>query len=361
MNGEKKINIVLAGQGNSGKSTVFNYLTGLHQHIGNWAGKTIEKLEGTLFYKEYTIDVLDLPGIYSLTTYSVEEKISREYILSQKPDFVINIIDSTNLERNLIFTLQLLELECPIILVLNMVDLAKKKGVTIDSHKLQDILNLPVLRTVASSGFGLTDLIDKAIELKGQDNQALPPKYGKEIENCYFRIMRQSQGTDLPYPERWTAIKLLENDGDVTGKVREMRPEVLEKSEKLSKNLEEIHGHDSSIVIADERSHLASRITREIVNMLPDRKLSLNDRLDAITTHKITGYLLMILILGGMFLTVFIFGNWFSGRLELIFRNWHDWWTMNVGVTSWLLSHGQQLKVSLPLFRSRFPISCHSI
>lgn len=135
MTDEKKINIVLAGQGNSGKSVVFNYLTGLHQHIGNWAGKTIEKREGTLYYKGYTIDVLDLPGIYSLTTYSVEEVISREYIIHHHPDFVINIIDSTNLERNLIFTLQLLELECPVILALNMIDLAKKKGITIDFKK----------------------------------------------------------------------------------------------------------------------------------------------------------------------------------------------------------------------------------
>ncbi len=333
MTEEKKINIVLAGQGNSGKSTVFNYLTGLHQHIGNWAGKTIEKLEGTLFYKDYTVDVLDLPGIYSLTTYSVEEKISREYIISQKPDFVINIIDSTNLERNLIFTLQLLELECPIILVLNMVDLAKKKGVTIDSHKFQNIINVPVLRSVASRGFGLTEIIDKAIEMKGQKTTSPPPKYGKEIESCISELCESIKGIDLPYPERWTAIKLLENDGDVTGKVREMRPEVLENLENLSKSLEEIHGHDSSIVIADERSHLASQITREIVNMLPHKKLSLNDRLDAVTTHKITGYLLMILILGGMFLTVFSFGNWFSGRMEMIFRNWHDWWNLNVGVT----------------------------
>ncbi|MCU0462446.1 MAG: 50S ribosome-binding GTPase, partial [Bacteroidales bacterium] len=161
MTEEKKLNIVLAGQGNSGKSSVFNYLTGLHQHTGNWSGKTIEKLEGTLFYKGYTIDVLDLPGIYSLTTYSVEEKISREYIISQKPDFVINIIDSTNLERSLIFTLQLLELECPVIMVLNMVDLAKKKGITIDTFKFQDIISAPVIRTVASRGFGLTDIVDK--------------------------------------------------------------------------------------------------------------------------------------------------------------------------------------------------------
>jgi len=355
MNGENKINIVLAGQGNSGKSTVFNYLTGLHQHIGNWSGKTIEKLEGTLFYKGYTIDVLDLPGIYSLSTYSVEEKISREYILSQKPDFVVNIIDSTNLERNLIFTLQLLELECPIILVLNMVDLAKKKGVTIDSHKLQDILDLPVLRTVASRGFGLTDLIDKAIELKGKETRHVPPRYGKEIESSISELSLSLRDTDLPYPERWTAIKLLEKDGEITGKIRVKKPEVLVKTDQLRIKLEEIHGHDSSVVIADERSHLASRITREIVNILPHRKLSLNDRLDAITTHKITGYLFMFLILGGMFLTVFSFGNWLSGRLEMIFVNWHDWWILNVGVSFVAALGWAAIESVLALIQIAFP------
>jgi ferrous iron transport protein B len=333
MTDEKKLNIVLAGQGNSGKSSVFNYLTGLHQHIGNWAGKTIEKLEGTLFYKGYTVDVLDLPGIYSLTTYSVEEKISREYIISQKPDFVINIIDSTNLERSLIFTLQLLELECPVIMVLNMVDLAKKKGITIDSFKFQDIIGAPVIRTVASRGFGLTDIIDKAIELKGANLDYKAPGYGKEIEKCISELSLFISDIDIPYPERWTAIKLLEKDGEINSLVREKKPEVIERAKQLNTTLEEIHGHDSSIVIADERSHLASQITREIVNILPHRKVSFNDRLDAVTTHKITGYLLMVLLLGGMFLFVFSFGNWFSTWLDSIFKNWHEWWNTNVGLT----------------------------
>jgi ferrous iron transport protein B len=184
MTEEKKINIVLAGQGNAGKSSVFNYLTGLHQHIGNWAGKTIEKREGTLFYKEYTVDVLDLPAIYSLTTNSAEEAISREYITQHQPDFVINVIDATNLERHLIFTLQLLELGCPVILVLNMADIAKKKGIEIDFNKLQRILNTPVIPTVASRGSGLTRIIDKVIELKGEKTNHRIHRYGKEIENC---------------------------------------------------------------------------------------------------------------------------------------------------------------------------------
>src|SRR4030042_6788233 len=207
MTDQKKINIVLAGQGNSGKYSIFNYLTGLHQHIGNWAGKTIEKLEGTLYYNGYTIDVLDLPGIYSLTTCSVEEVISREYIVHQKPDFVIDIIDSTNLERNLIFTLQLLELECPVILALNMIDLAKKKGITIDFQKLQSILNVPVVPTIASQGSGRTDIIDQVIELKGKKSNHSNPKFGKEIENCITQLTLVLHAIDPQYPARLIAIK----------------------------------------------------------------------------------------------------------------------------------------------------------
>jgi ferrous iron transport protein B len=333
MKDESKINIVLAGQGNAGKSTIFNFLTGLHQHIGNWAGKTIEKREGTLYYNGYTIDVLDLPGIYSLTTYSVEEVISREYIIHQQPDFVINIIDSTNLERNLIFTLQLLELECPIILALNMIDLAKKKGLTIDFQKLQSIINTLVIPTVASRGSGLTDIIDKVIELKGRKIVYTFPKYGKEIENCIAQLSIVLRDINLPYPERWIAIKLLEKDNDIMRLVREKKPAILEKVKQLCENLEEIHGHDSSIVIADERSHLASQITREIVRIVAQRKISLSDRLDAITTHKFTGYLVMIFILGGMFFTVFGFGNWLSAWLDIIFKDCQNWWNNYIGIT----------------------------
>jgi len=333
MTEEKKINIVLAGQGNSGKSTIFNYLTGLHQHIGNWPGKTIEKLEGTLYYKGYTVDVLDLPGIYSLTTYSVEEKISREYIISQKPDFVINIIDSTNLERSLIFTLQLLELQCPVIIALNMVDLAKKKGITIDSHKFQEIINVPVIRTVASRGFGLTDLIDKAIEVKDQKREFRTRLYGKEIEKGISELSGLLREIDLPYPQRWTAIKLLEKDSEITTMVRNLNPGILDTAGKLCASLEEMHGHDSSLIIADERSHHASQISREIVNVLPHRKATLSDRLDAVTTHKVSGYLVMILILGGMFMTVFSLGNWLSGLFDSLFASWHQWWTENAGIT----------------------------
>jgi ferrous iron transport protein B len=352
---EKKINIVLAGQGNSGKSVVFNYFTGLHQHIGNWAGKTIEKREGTLFYKGHTIDVLDLPGIYSLTTYSVEEVISREYIIHQHPDYVINIIDSTSLERNLIFTLQLIELECPIILALNMTDLAKRKGITIDFKRLQKLLNAPVIPTVASRGSGLTRIIDKVIELKGEKKERRIHRYGKEIENCINHLAEILQVTDLPYPSRWIAIKLLEKDKDITKLVREKKPEILEIVKQLCEDLEEIHGHDSSIVIADERSHLASQITREIMTIAARWKISLNDRIDAITTHRFMGYLVMMLILGGMFFTVFSFGNWLSGWLDTIFKDWHGWWINHIGITFFAGLGWAAIESVLALVQIAFP------
>ena len=355
MRDDNKINIVLAGQGNSGKSTIFNYLTGLHQHIGNWAGKTIEKAEGTLFYRDHMVDVLDLPGIYSLTTVSEEELISRSYIIKQNPDWVINVVDSTNLERSLIFTLQLLELERPVIIALNMTDLAKRKGITVDVKKLQKILNVPVIPTIASRGSGLTRLVDKAIDLKTGKPERTIHKYGKEIEQGIEELSDQLKGIDLPYPLRWIAIKLLEKDSDITARVSELKPQAVESSLRIMEELEEIHGHDSPLVIADERSLLASRITRETVRIAKDRELSLNERLEVLTTHKVTGYLFMILILGGMFLAVFSFGNRLSEWLDSIFSGWHDLWEAAVGTSFWPALGWSAIESVLALIQIAFP------
>lgn len=326
-----KINIVLAGQGNSGKSVFFNFLTGLHQHIGNWAGKTIEKCEGTLFYKEQTIDVTDLPGIYSLTTSSEEEVISREYIIHQKPDCVINVVDSTNLERSLIFTLQLLEFQCPVILALNMFDLSKKKRITIDINKLRHILGIPVVPTVASRGYGITRVIDKVLEMQGERKEYPVQRYGKEIEDAIHKLTLKISGLETPYPGRWIAIKLLEKDPDIVDLIRSKDEAITEEAWKLGEHLEDIHGHDAALVIADERSHLASRIARETVKLSHHQKSTLTDRMDAVATHKVYGYLVMIAILGGMFLTVFGFGNWLSGIFDSLFTGWHASWKENVG------------------------------
>ncbi len=333
MRGITKLHIVLAGQANVGKSLIFNHLTGLHQHIGNWPGKTIEKAEGTLFYRGYTIDVLDLPGIYSLSSCSAEELISREYITIQKPDFIVNVLDSTSLERNLIFSLQLLELGRPMVLALNMTDLAKKKGMDIDTQKLEKILGVPVVETIASRRYGLTDVLDRGIQIKNGKTVSASLKYGKEVENRIEKLVSAISDGDYPYPDRWIAIKLLEQDEEVKRLVREKNPDLLNKAKKLCRELEEIHGHDSSIVIADERCHLVSRITGETVKIMKSRKTSFAEKLDDLTTDRVLGYPVMFITLALIFLAIFKFGNWLSSEFEILFSHIQTWWESLFGVS----------------------------
>lgn len=335
----KKINIVLAGQANVGKSVIFNHLTGLHQHIGNWPGKTVEKAEGTLYYKGYTIDVLDLPGIYSLSTYSVEELISREYIISQKPDLIVNVADATLLERNLIFTLQLLELERPTVLALNMGDLLKEKGIEINFKKLEECLGIPVISVVAIQRKGITEFLDRGIELINNKVGVKPLRYGREVEAEIKKITEFIQDLDSSYPKRWLAIKLLEKDREIEEFFKIKSPETLKKVKELILKLEKIHGHDSAIIVANERSSLAFEIVKKVMRITPPSNLSLKEKIDHLTLHKIFGYPIMAMILFLIFLIIFQFGNWLSSMLEGIGLTWQAGWE-NIFGTSILASLG---------------------
>ncbi|MEW6286819.1 MAG: FeoB small GTPase domain-containing protein [Chloroflexota bacterium] len=163
------LTIALAGNPNAGKTTIFNALTGLRQHTGNWPGKTVEKKEGEIEHAGKTIRIVDLPGTYSLTAYSPEEIIARDFIIEERPDVVINVVDATNLERNLYLTVQLLELEVPVILALNMTDELQKDGAKIDVEQLSQLLgNIPIVQTAANKGRGISELINKAIRAAGK-------------------------------------------------------------------------------------------------------------------------------------------------------------------------------------------------
>ncbi|MBN1263051.1 MAG: ferrous iron transport protein B [Candidatus Pacebacteria bacterium] len=336
MKENKELNIVLAGNANVGKSVIFNHLTGLHQHIGNWPGKTIEKAEGTLHYRGYTINVLDLPGIYSLSTYSTEEIIARDYIASQKPDFIINVVDATHLERNLIFTWQLLELKKPMVLALNMVNLLKEKGIEIDIKKLEKALKIPVVPTAAIYGKGITEILNQGIRsIKRKRATTDPIKYGKEMEEKIGWLTERMAEISSVYPKRWLAIKLLEKDKIIEKLFEKKNSEILEQAKIFRSELKKVHGHDPSIMIADERCHLVSQVVKEAVRVTEPQATGLNERLDNITCHKILGFPTMIFILGLVFLSVFQFGNRLSYLLEKLSFGWEKWYEGMFGVSLW--------------------------
>jgi len=309
--------IALAGNANVGKSVIFNQLTGLHQHIGNWPGKTVEKAEGTLHFKGYTIDFVDLPGIYSLSTFSIEELVSREYIATEKPDLVINVVDASLLERNLFFTLQLLELETPLLVALNQIDMAKKKGIKIDCEKAEKVLGVPVVPTVAVSGKGVSEMLEIAIQVieKKRKIDPLKPVYGKEIEERIEQIVKSLNKTELKYPARWVALKLLDEDKEVEKEIQKVSPKTVVLSEKLRAELEEIHGHSCPTVVTSERYQVASKISKEIQEITEPLMTPLREKLHTATTHKVFGYPIMLATILAVFVAIFSFGDFASALL----------------------------------------------
>jgi len=310
--------IALAGNANVGKSVIFNDLTGSNQIIGNWPGKTIERAEGKLHFEGYDIDVIDLPGIYSFSTYSLEEIVSREYIALEKPDVVINVVDAAVLERNLFFTMQLVEMEVPLVICVNQIDIAKQKGINIDTEKLQAALGVPVVATVAVRGEGLHELMETAIEIaEKKENKFTIQEYGSEVENRIKKLtdLIRSKNLDLGYPSRWIAIKLIENDPEIQKLVRSKSEEVANLAYNLAEEIEDIHREPSFSVIASERYALANRIA-EGAQMQSEIKITFSEKLDRIVTHRVYGYITSALVIGGLLLWTFVVGNFFSGLLS---------------------------------------------
>ncbi len=310
--------IALAGNANVGKSVIFNDLTGSNQIIGNWPGKTIERAEGKLHFEGYDIDVIDLPGIYSFSTYSLEEIVSREYIALEKPDVVINVVDAAVLERNLFFTMQLVEMEVPLVICVNQIDIAKQKGINIDTEKLQAALGVPVVATVAVRGEGLHELMETAIEIaEKKENKFTIQEYGSEVENRIKKLtdLIRSKNLDLGYPSRWIAIKLIENDPEIQKLVKSKSEEVANLAYNLAEEIEDIHREPSFSVIASERYALANRIA-EGAQMQSEIKITFSEKLDRIVTHRVYGYITSALVIGGLLLWTFVVGNFFSGLLS---------------------------------------------
>ncbi|MBS7645869.1 MAG: ferrous iron transport protein B [Candidatus Bathyarchaeia archaeon] len=321
-----EITVALAGNANVGKSVIFNQLTGLNQIVGNWPGKTVERAEGTLYYEGRRIRIIDLPGTYSLSAFSMEELIAREYIAEGSPDVVVNVVDASALERNLYLTLQLLELKTPLVMALNQIDFAAKKGVRIDAEKLSKTLGIPVVPTVATSGLGINQLLAEIVALTEGEVGISPIEvgFGREVEE-HVQKLEQSIRRILPelaskYPARWLAVKLIERDEEVQAKVlrEDNGREILSQAESSIEAIERIHGEPAPIVIASERYSLAAKITRAVTVVVHPPKLTLEEKLDSITTHKILGYIILGGILAAMFTAIFLIGGFLAELLETI-------------------------------------------
>jgi ferrous iron transport protein B len=324
MQAKRQLTVCLAGNANVGKSAIFNQLTGLNQTIGNWPGKTVERAEGTLHFKGYTIRVIDLPGTYSMSAYSMEEVVSRDYIAVERPDVVVNVVDASALERNLYLTIQLLELNPPLVIALNQIDFAAKKGITVDAKKLSEMLGVPVVATVATTGIGMQELLSKVVEIAEKATRSTDIKYGQEIEASIEKL-EASVKTCLPrlssrYPPRWIATKLLERDEDVFRKVElDKGDAIISQATEIADQIEQIHGEPSSVVMASERYSLASRIARTSVRIISPPRVDMSQRLEAVTAHKIFGYPVLAGVVASVFSIVFVAGNAMIGVLEGLF------------------------------------------
>ncbi|MHA1110307.1 MAG: ferrous iron transport protein B [Promethearchaeota archaeon] len=324
------LKIALAGNPNVGKSVIFNNLTGLSQVIGNWPGKTVKKAEGSARFRNYRFNIIDLPGIYSLSAYSLEEIVTREYLIKEHPDFIINIVDANHLERNLYFTLQLLELHIPMIISLNQFDILKKRGYEIDVNELSHILGVPVIPTIAIHNRGVHELLEEIIEIYEGKKEISHTNFlfGKEIELKLSQLVNNftSDFRADQCPARFAAIKLLENDKKCIESLNldgEKGRELLHLADEIQNQLEDLHGEDISVIINAEMYKITNNITINVESIKKQSRIQKwSNAIDHITIHSVFGYLILALVLFGLYFVVFKFGNWVSGSLDALFELW---------------------------------------
>ncbi|MGD9304114.1 MAG: ferrous iron transport protein B, partial [Desulfobacterales bacterium] len=326
----KQATVALAGNPNSGKTTLFNELTGARQHVGNYPGVTVEKKEGTYLYKDFQLHIVDLPGTYSLTAYSLEEVVARDFLVNQKPEVVINIVDASNLERNLYLAVQFLELGIPVCIALNMMDVAKKRGIKIDAEKLSTLLGVPVVPTIARTGKGKQDLMDSATRIVREDQKLVPLaiSYGDDVDRAMVDMEKEIEThaflTDT-YPVRWIALKYMENDEQILSKGREVNPELAAKLEdtvkKVSNHLQDTLDTYPEAMIADQRyGYIKSILKQGIVYQKYDQnRLYTSDRIDKVVTNRFMGPIIMLAVIAGLYHFVFTYSEVPVGWLEGFF------------------------------------------
>jgi len=289
------IRIALAGNPNCGKTTMFNRLTGSNQKVGNWPGVTVERKEGKLKGKDARI--IDLPGIYSLSPYSPEEVVSRDFLLDDAPDAVINIVDATNIERNLYLTTQILEVGIPVVVALNMMDVIRKEGIQIDVARLSSLLGCPVIEVSALKGDGMDRLTDAALEVVSS-SQTSTVCYSESLEGHIGETIAAIKGCVPERLERWTALKLLEKDS----KAREgIGDDVLAKGDSIIQEIEEEEGDDSDSHVASERYLKIGEMVSSVYMDTRTEKVTTSDKIDRIITNRWLGLPIFAMIIFGVY------------------------------------------------------------
>jgi ferrous iron transport protein B len=324
----RSITVALAGNPNSGKTTIFNTLTGARQHVGNYPGVTVEKKEGVCRHGETRIAVVDLPGTYSLTAYSPEELVARNFLVHEKPDVVIDILDAGNLERNLYLAVQIMELGSPVVLALNMSDMAAQRGIEFNLPLLEKLLGAPIVPTVGHKGRGKAELLAAAVQVARAARPAAPLRiaYGQEIEAEIAKLQAHMERTDVnpTAPARWTAIKLLEGDQDVRDRLG--RPDLVAAADQAARRLESLLGDSAEALVADRRYGFISGACQEAVRSTIEARHSLSDQIDAVVTNRLFGFPIFLGLMYLVFQLTFTLGGppmgwieagfgWLAGRI----------------------------------------------
>lgn len=336
--------IALVGNPNSGKTTLFNALTGSNQHVGNWPGVTVERKEGQFRFQNKMYTVVDLPGTYSLGAFSEDEVVARDFVLTGNPDVVINVVDATNIERNLYLTTQLLEMGVKVVVALNMVDEAEAKSITFDLEILAQRLGAPVVPTVASKRKGLDELMAATITLINAPlNGQAHFGYGQIIDAKVAKLKGFLVEGDLPYPPGWLAVKLLEGEDYAKKAIEES--ETLQKSPAFKHFYAELAAHqmDFQLEIVDSRYRFVNRVTIGTVQRPAEQGVTTTDKVDRVLTHKYWGLPIFALIMFAVFQLTFaigqdLLGDLVAGGMET-FGEILEGFLVNIHAPIWLSSY----------------------
>ena len=339
----KKITVALAGNPNSGKTTIFNLLTGARQHVGNYPGVTVERKEGLCKYDDYEMTLVDLPGTYSLTAFSTEELVARNFIIQQQPNVVVDIVDASNIERNLYLATQLIEMNVPLVLAFNMSDVAQQKGLVFNIEQMSQLLQAPIVPMIGNKGKGKKELLDAIVQTarQGQIYRRHNVNYGEEIEHelstLVTLIVNKEQELTQKYGARWLAVKLLEQDDDVGEKIRNR--DVLDAVQRSAEHLKSIFGDEPEVVMADRRYGFISGACQETIRTTVESRHNYSDMIDAVVINRILGLPIFLILMYLVFFLTFKIGAYPMGWLEMFFE-----WASQAIAGSWPVGSANWLK-----------------